>query len=37
MKPNYLNRSVSTASRFFSVYPPNFQVKDTPVLSMSSP
>lgn len=26
----YLNRSVSTASRRFSVYPPNFQLRATP-------
>ena len=28
----YLNRDVSTSSRFFSLYPPNFHVKERPTL-----
>ena len=37
MNPYYLNRPVSTASRHFSVYPPNFQVRATSIFRYSNP
>ena len=37
MNPYYLNCPVSTASRIFSVYPPNFQVRATPIFRYSYP
>ena len=37
MNPYCLNRPVSTASRLFSVYPPNFQVRATPIFRYSYP
>ena len=37
MKTRYLNYLVSTASRLFSVYPPIFQVRATPIFRYSYP